>query len=170
MPHGARLKPYSADFGGPRGGSKSRGCPGDPLTLQVWKPRPQPRLWFRVTAGDRALVSLVCPWFPHPFWRSLSLPRERRVSRISAAADLSSEPSRGGGGLLSAPRRARPPPGGAPRRSAGRAAPEPGGHVRARGEPVPGRSAGGVRLRPAEAAQGVRRRGGRRRAERALDG
>lgn len=82
-PHGARLKPYSADFGGPRGGSKSRGCPGDPLTLQVWKPRPQPRLWFRVTAGDRALVSLVCPWFPHPFWKeSVPSQREARLQNL----------------------------------------------------------------------------------------
>ena len=96
------------------GGSKSRGGPGDPLTLKGWRPPTSaPPLVPCHCWGQSSCELRVCPWFSILSGRSLSLPRERRVSRICAAADLSSEPSRG------------PPPGGAPRRRAGCAAPEP---------------------------------------------
>ena len=96
------------------GGSKSRGGPGDPLTLKGWRPPTSaPPLVPCHCWGQSSCELRVCPWFSILSGRSLSLPRERRVSRICAAADLNSEPSRG------------PPPGGAPRRRAGCAAPEP---------------------------------------------
>lgn len=118
-------------------------------TLWPWRdgdPRPQPRLWFRVTVGDRALVSLesvpgspsflegVCP-FPE---RGVSPESVRpRIWALSHHEGRRREERRGG--------------------ERGARLRSPGGHVKARGEPDPGWSAGGVRLLAAEAAQGVRR-------------